>query len=87
MPATPNRLKDTTATPETAPPRKEDKSDSFIERLAALAVLMFALTDTYIPMYPDRAEKKAPIRNAIPVSQLIPIAIRTPRMTLNMAIV
>ncbi len=87
MLATPKRLKATTAMPETAPPRKDVKSASLSERLAALAVLMFELTDTYIPMYPERAEKNAPNRKATPVSQLIPIAIRTPRMMLKMAIV
>jgi len=48
---------------------------------------MFEFTDTYIPMNPERAEKNAPNRNASPVSQLIPMAIRTPKMALKMAIV
>ena len=66
MPATPRRDSATTEKPDTAPPRKEVLRASFRERLAALAVRMFELTDTNMPMYPDRAEKNAPSRKAAP---------------------
>jgi len=55
--------------------------------LAALAVRMLLFTDTYMPMYPDRAEKKAPRRKAMPTSNLSPIAMIIPNITLIIAIV
>jgi hypothetical protein len=48
---------------------------------------MLLFTDTYMPMYPDRAEKKAPRRKAMPTSNLSPIAMIIPNITLIIAIV
>ena len=54
-----------TTIPEMAPPRKETLKASLRDVRAALAVLMLELTDTFIPMNPERIEKPAPMRNAM----------------------
>ena len=50
-----------------APPRKDTLKASLrdVRAALALAVLMLELTDTFIPMNPDRIEKPAPMRNAM----------------------
>ncbi|GBD15032.1 hypothetical protein HRbin25_00920 [bacterium HR25] len=73
MPATPRRLRATIMNPDTAPPRRETAMASLRLRVAAEAVRTLARTATYIPMKPERAEQKAPMRKAM--------AVRTPIST------
>ncbi len=54
-----------TTIPETAPPRKAVLKALARDSRAALAVLMLVLTDTFIPMKPERIENPAPMRKAM----------------------
>src|SRR5437868_8551476 len=66
-PVTPNKERETTRNPETAPPRNETIKASPRLRVAALAVRLFDFTATVIPIYPEAPEQIAPTRKAIAV--------------------
>src|SRR5690348_13129893 len=58
--STPRRPSETTRKPETAPPRRATVNASPRLRRAAEAVRTFDRTATYMPIQPDKAERKAP---------------------------
>nr|QNO43632.1 hypothetical protein MOOKMAHM_00001 [Methanosarcinales archaeon ANME-2c ERB4] len=59
----PSSARPTTASPVTAPPRNAMDSAFSRPSFAAFAVLTFARTETFMPMYPANADAAAPTRN------------------------
>ena len=66
-PLVPSSARPTTAIPVTAPPLKATSMASLSPSLALFAVLTFALTETFMPIYPASAELTAPAKNPIVV--------------------